>query len=313
MTDFFHLHIGEPKSGTTYVQGVLEHNRDALLTAGIVMPAPRLQIRASQDAIRGSANGELWGQMVSELLDSGSQSALVSMETLCRASPQAIERAVTVINGPQVKVIVTVRDVARSLPAQWQQSMQHGKTWTWDDYSAAVISDDGSSPASKNFWSQHDLPRILIDWSQVVGASNVSVVTLPHRGAPPATLWERFSTTLGIAPSDYDTVEPANESLGAASAELLRRLNVALKDDALNERQYNSLVRRVVARQGLAHRRSKESAVELSHQAAPWAAQQAQRIITALESADVNIVGDVQDLVPADTLRVQGTSRLCRV
>jgi len=298
VTDSFYLHIGEPKSGTTYIQGVLEHNRDKLLQAGLVMPEPRLQIRASQDAIRGGAGGELWAQMVGELIDSGAPSALVSMETLCRANPKAIRRALQVISGPQIKVIVTVRDIVRSLPAQWQQSTQHRKTWSWQEYSDAIVSGDDKNPASRNFWSQHDLPRILQDWSAIVTCSQVTVVTLPQRGANPAALWERFAATIGVAPNDYETVEPANESLGAASAELLRRLNVALPPDDFNERQYNTLVRRVIARQGLAQRRKQETAVALHARVAPWAQREASRIIAAIDSSGVQVVGDVDDLVP---------------
>lgn len=297
MTDYFYLHVGEPKSGTTYIQGVLEHNRANLLEAGMVMPEPRLQIRASQDAIRG-AGGELWAQMVGELIDSDATSALVSMETLCRANPKAIRRAMQVISGPQIKVIVTVRDIARSLPAQWQQSTQHRKTWSWQEYSDAVVNGDDKNPASRNFWSQHDLPRILEDWSAVVEPNNVTVVTLPQRGAPPTTLWERFASAIGVRPDSYETVQPANESLGAASAELLRRLNAALPADELSERQYNVLVRRVIARQGLAQRRSKESVVALHSRAAPWAHEEASRIIAAVESSGVNVVGDTEELVP---------------
>jgi len=301
VTDSFYLHIGEPKSGTTYIQGVLQHNREKLHQAGLVMPDPRMQIRAAQGAIRGGADEELWAQMVGGLINSGASSALVSMETLCRANPKAIRRALKAISGPQVKVIVTVRDIARSLPAQWQQSTQHRKTWSWQEYSDAVVSGDDKNPASRNFWSQHDLPRILHDWSAVVTPSQVTVVTLPQRGAPPATLWERFAATIGVSGDKYETVDPANESLGAASAELLRRLNLALPPDDFNERQYNTLVRRVIARQGLAQRRSQESAVALHTKAAPWAQREASRIIAAIGSSGVEVVGDVNELVPVAT------------
>ena len=46
-----YLHIGEPKTGTTFVQQVLWRNRSALAQFGIMLPGPRplAHWRAAQD------------------------------------------------------------------------------------------------------------------------------------------------------------------------------------------------------------------------------------------------------------------------
>ena len=44
VTQRVYLHVGAPKSGTTYIQGVLEHNRARLADAGVLVvgrAAPR--------------------------------------------------------------------------------------------------------------------------------------------------------------------------------------------------------------------------------------------------------------------------------
>ena len=133
MTPTIHLHIGEPKSGTTYLQAMLDENRKALEAAGLLTPGPREQIRAAQDAIRRRSDGELWQALADKLLAWSGPTALVSMETLCRAHPSAVKRAVNAFGDAEVRVHVTARDVLRSLPAQWQQSTQHRKTWTWPE------------------------------------------------------------------------------------------------------------------------------------------------------------------------------------
>ena len=298
MTPVVHLHIGEPKSGTTYLQAMLEENRSALESAGLITPGKRAQIRAAQDAIRGTSDGQLWRALADELLGWSGPSALVSMETLCRAGPPAVKKAVQAFHGADVRVHLTVRDVLRSLPAQWQQSTQHRKTWSWSEYAAAVVTDDASHPATNNFWSQHDLEKILKRWVKVVGEQNVTVTTVPQPGSMPLLLWQRFSEALELPAVDITPAEQSNEALGQISAELMRRVNVAIEPLQFSEKQYNQAVRAVLAREVLAPRRAKEPKVVPPASARPWAAHQSDRIIDAVRASGVRVVGDLDDLRP---------------
>lgn len=298
MSPTIHLHIGEPKSGTTYLQAMLEENRAVLESAGLVTPGKRAQIRASQDAIRGTSDGALWSALADQLLQWQGSSALVSMETLCRANPPAVKKAVQAFHGADVHVHLTVRDVLRSLPAQWQQSTQHRKTWSWSEYATAVVTNDDSHPAANNFWSQHDLEKILKRWVKVVGRQNVTVITVPQPGAEPQLLWQRFSHALGLPPVDVTSAQQANESLGQISAELMRRVNVAIEPLQFTDKQYNQAVRAVLARDVLAPRRGKEPKVLPPASAQSWATRESDRIIDAVQGSGVQLVGDLDDLRP---------------
>jgi hypothetical protein len=298
MTPTIHLHIGEPKSGTTYLQAMLEENRDVLERAGLLTPGPREQIRAAQDAVRRRSDGQLWRALADKLLSWSGTSALVSMETLCRAHPSAVKRAVQAFGDAEVRVHVTARDVLRSLPAQWQQSTQHRKTWTWPEYCGAVVRGDKRHPATNNFWSQHDLETILGRWSNVVGAENVYVVTVPQPGAAPSELWQRFANAVSLPPVEVASVKPSNESLGEISAELMRRVNEAVEPLELTERQYNHTVRAILAREVLAPRRSSEPKVLPPPEAGPWAEGESRRIMAAVTASGVHVVGDLDDLRP---------------
>ncbi len=293
-----HLHIGEPKSGTTYLQGVLHENRAELKENGLLLPGHREQIRASQDAIRGKDDGTMWSELVSSLLTSDVSQSLISMETLCRAEGAAVRRAVSALGTADVRVYITARDLVRSLPAQWQQSTQHHKTWSWHEYFEAVVESRKGHPAFRNFWSQHDLEAILKRWSAAVPIDHITVITLPPAGADPEILWRRFAEAIGIGSANYRMVNPANESLGASSAELLRRLNVSLADSGLSEKKYNTVVRSTLARQILAGRRQRETKVALPSTAGPWATREAERIIDAVGSSGVNVIGDLAELRP---------------
>jgi hypothetical protein len=301
MTPTIHLHIGEPKSGTTYLQAMLEENRATLEGAGLLTPGPREQIRAAQDAIRRTSDGALWQALADRLLQWSGTDALVSMETLCRANPPAVKRAASAFGDADLRVHITVRDTLRSLPAQWQQSTQHRKTWTWHEYATAVVSADKSHPATNNFWSQHDLETILQRWTKVAGAQNVYVITVPQSGADPTLLWRRFADALGLPTVDVQSVAPSNESLGVVSAELMRRVNEAVEPLDLSEQQYNTAVRAFLAREVLAPRRSDEPKVLPPTAAGAWAEAEADRLIAATRRLDVNVVGDLEELRPASS------------
>lgn len=298
MTPTVHLHIGEPKSGTTYLQAMLEQNRGSLEAVGLLTPGPREQIRAAQDAIRHRSDGQLWQALADRLLAWPGSHALVSMETLCRANPAAVKRAVRAFGAAEVRVHVTVRDVLRSLPAQWQQSTQHRKTWTWPEYAGAVVSSDSRNPATNNFWSQHDLEAIVDRWGKLVGAENVYVITVPPAGADPLLLWQRFTQALALPAVEVAAVKPSNESLGEVSAELMRRVNVAIEPLELTEKQYNHTMRAILARDVLAPRRSAEPKVLPPPEAAAWAEREAQRMIAAVTASGVRVVGDLDELRP---------------
>lgn len=298
MTPTVHLHIGEPKSGTTYLQAVLEENRASLETDGWLLAKPRQQIRAAQDLIRDHGAGGGWREMATSLLEWRGTDVLVSMETLCRADPDAAASAISAFGQADVRVYVTVRDVARTLPAQWQQTTQHSKTWTFAEYVDGVTQSGPRSPVARNFWSQHDLAKTLTRWTKPLAADHVTVITVPGRGGDPNLLWQRFAGALGLRAERYRTVRPANESLGAASAELLRRVNVQLETTQLSKQQYNSLVRGVLARDVLAARRDVEQKVALPVSTQPWAEREAQRLIDAVTSSGVQVVGELDDLRP---------------
>ena len=124
--------------------------------------------------------------------------------------------------------ILTVRDIGRLVVAQWQTEMRSRRPWTLDDYCAAAAG-TGTHERAKfmhdHFWLRHDYGAILARWKREVGADNVVVVTVPQSGTDPQELWRRFCLACDIDTPPTSSAEPRHESLGAASAELMRQLN----------------------------------------------------------------------------------------
>src|SRR5262245_43825498 len=132
------------KTGTTYVQGMLYANRDALADAGVHLPGKTWgsQVRAVQD-ILGLAERDpfilerstgAWARLLEEIRSRDAGISVVSMEFLSGATPRQARRVLDSLGWAEVHVVVTVRDTVRAMPAQWQTSIHNGATFTWPHY-----------------------------------------------------------------------------------------------------------------------------------------------------------------------------------
>lgn len=301
-----HLHIGAHKTGTTYVQAVLRSNKVRLADDGVLVPGDRRRdsVKAARQLVKWdpkarSEPGNAWDAVVADINGWSGPAAIFSMEFLSRASNRQAKYAVKSLpQHTHVKVILTVRDVARLVPAQWQSSMRQGRTWTLQEYADAVASDDVSDPAYRHFWARHDSGPILARWCALVGKENVTVITLPPSGSAPDELWRRFSTATGIEPDRYESATRKNASLGAASAEVMRQLNAVKPQKKVARRAYRRSVNGALSHKVLDLRRSQEDALTLPDGLDAWAREQAQRITSQIQAVDPVVIGDLQDLMP---------------
>ncbi|HEY0773522.1 MAG TPA: sulfotransferase [Nocardioidaceae bacterium] len=303
------LHVGLPKSGTTYLQAVLGKNKAALKQrARLLYPGDawgrqveavkdvrRMKIPPSQKAVVSGA----WDRLVAEM-QAWPDDSLMSMEWLCMATPAQIERIAADLAPAEVHVVFTVRDVARTVPAAWQEFSQNRSTWRWPEFLEQVTGEDpmGTS-AGKAFWGQQDMEMLLERWGASVPAERLHVVTLPQSGADPAELWRRMAQVVDIDPEGYDLSDlGSNASLGLESAELMRRVNERLQEQGLSVPVYNRVFKHNVAKNILATRKGQESKVLLPAEYHDWARARADQQIRAIETSGARVVGDLDDLRP---------------
>src|SRR5262249_23421345 len=219
------LHIGEPKTGTTFLQQVMWRNRSELAAQGVVLPGhhPQDHFRASQD-LRGIAKlasdpagpwtGE--GEILARQAQQAGRTAVSSHELFSAADEQQADRAVRSLLPAEVHVVLTVRDTATLLPAEWQETVKHRNARAWEDWLGDVIDRESSDPGRRRwwFWRVHDTMAILSIWSRHLPAEHVHVITTPPRGSASGLLWQRFASLLGIDPGRVDlTPAPPNSSL----------------------------------------------------------------------------------------------------
>lgn len=230
MTERVYLHVGAPKSGTTYLQGVLAANREQLAARGVLVVGRRrvdlvhagMVVREDPrlDGLPARA-AEAWDRLVAEITAWSGPSAVVSYELLAGATGEQAARAISSLGEREVHVVITTRDLGRSLPSAWQERLKFGLTTPLDEWTPPPASVERSEWG----WRTLDPAGVAGRWGQTLPPERVHLVPVPRSGTPDE-LWRRFAAACSI--EDVEGVPPAarsNDGLGAAAAEVLRRVN----------------------------------------------------------------------------------------
>ncbi len=137
------LHVGLPKTGTTYLQAVLAHHRDALREAGVLYPFVRpqamflgaVEVRGSREKFGLSAEdvAGAWAALCDRVRAHDGLS-VISHEILGGAEPDEIAAALRPLAGVEVDVVVTARDLGRQATAHWQEEVKLGDVRSFADF-----------------------------------------------------------------------------------------------------------------------------------------------------------------------------------
>ncbi|TDD68430.1 hypothetical protein E1293_36920 [Actinomadura darangshiensis] len=303
-----YLHIGAPKSGTTFLQGLLWSNAQALSEAGVLLPGGSFggQVQATRDLRQvepepdepGPSWDGAWDGLADQIKESGHRVAVLSHEVLCAADAAAAGRAVASLAPCEVHVVYSARDLAGLLPSEWQEYVKHRYHFDFEHWLREVVDGPRDGGAAGWFWQVHDIPEVLGRWVPHVPPERVHVLTMPGPDAPRERLWERFAGLLGIDPAVADLTEArANTSLSWTETELLRRVNSAVDMDAPMW-LYHRLVTEVLALKVLPGR-GEDGRVPLPPERLAWADEKARELVESVRSAGYDVVGDLDELLPA--------------
>jgi hypothetical protein len=306
MSRVVQLHIGAPKTGTTYLQNRLALNAKSLAAHGVHFPTgsamvgPELfQFRAALDLLGqdwggspGHAEGS-WDTLVRRV-KRRSGTVVISHEILAPANADQVAKVMRDLSGSEVHVVYSARDLARQLPAAWQESIKRGRRWSYRRFLDQV--EKGRA------WSYHayEIPSVLGTWGTGLPPDRVHVVTVPqaqHGGPYGDLLWLRMCEVFGIdpdwAPLDSDRF---NRSLGVAEAQVIRQLNRRVDRATRRDPAYDVLIRGMLAQRELAKRKSPP--VRLPPERFAWVEERTERWIEWIEGSGVHVVGDVDELRP---------------
>lgn len=301
------LHVGTPKTGTSYLQDVLFRNRDRLAAQGLLYPAERFdgQFLAALDLMRLP-----WGGLEKQAVGAWDELAakarawegtvVISHEILATAQRADIRRALESLGHPEreVRVVLSVRDLVRQIPAEWQENVKHRRTLRYSRFLSQIQNPDRPGKVAPWFWGAQDVPDILGRWGAELDPSRVTLVTVPPSGAPRDLLWQRFVEAFGLDRFRYDLhTERANPSMGVPETALMRRIN-RRANAVVSPAAYRPLVRELLGHQTLALREGSPR-LSVPPEVWAWADELARTWITDLGARGYNVVGDLNDLSPA--------------
>lgn len=308
------LHVGMPKSGSTYLQGILANNRRALREQGFIYPYVQ-QEGMFHAAVEMSGRPEPWG-LTSEqvdgtfdrLLGKGRRSGLdvvISHENFGNAGDAQIAEIATRVDDFETHLVLTVRDPIRMIAARWQERVKNGDPSSFAEVAEELLAKLPEDPVAQptGYWPAQNLPWMLERWAPVAPPERMHVVITPAGGGDRDLLWRRFAEALGM---DADAVDVgharSNESLGAAQVAFLRQVILAL-DDRLPQPWYAEIVKRWFAQSVLSTVRSRKAVTPA------WVAERMAGLATSwtavVRDGSFQVHGDLAELfsapAPADT------------
>jgi hypothetical protein len=304
------VHVGAPKTGTSFVQEILFASRERLAERGTCYPADRFDAHflAALDLMQLSWGGlereavGAWDRLAAKVR-ACPDTAIVSHEILATASRAQVARALESLasGDTEVHVLLSARDLVRQIPAEWQENVKHRRTTSYADFLAHLQDPSRQEGVASWFWGVQEVPDILDRWGGTLPREHVHLVTVPPAGSPPHLLWNRFAQVLGLDPEEFalDQVR-RNASLGVTEAAVVRRLNEEVADLVPNH-HYRAIVREALVHQNLAADR-RSARLSLPPEVWEWAAQLSRQWVSDLAQRGYDVVGDLDDLLPAEPL-----------
>jgi hypothetical protein len=154
MTKKVHLHVGTPKTGTSYLQHVLFHNRRLLRLKGVSYPADRFDahflaaldlMRMPWGGLEAQAIGR-WGRLAEKVRDFHGTS-IISHEILATASRAHIGRALG-SHGPRLAVPKRHEEWVRRRAERLREELTAGRYSLHGDLALLVPASAGAQPPS---------------------------------------------------------------------------------------------------------------------------------------------------------------------
>lgn len=296
------LHVGTPKSGTTFLQRALWRHQEELDAIGVTC-AGRRHFEMFHAAIELRGSHGFWGKDADELegtwqrLCDGARAypgiTIMSHELLGAARREQVDAGLAALEGLDVHLVVTARDLARQVASDWQERVKNGNAVTFADFCANV-----GLERQNGFWRNQHLIGILDRWAHDLPPENVHLVVGPPPGSAPDVLWRRFGDAAGFDASTFDPTtheSTANQTLGAVQVAVLRRVNEVLAG-RIQQPAYSKVVKRVFAQTILAGQSSAPAQCppDLVERLAEIATRQNNRIVRR----GYQVHGDLDELVP---------------
>ena len=329
------VHIGPRKTGTTYLQRVLQQLSPSLKAKGVLYPT---DYRGQEDYNHVGAVSDLthneeskesnrwtgkdgsgWTGLA-EAVASWDGTAIISAEMIGGLRPAAAKRMLEGLSASTVDIVITMRDLGRILPSSWQQHVRNTHTQSYRRYLERRASERGDLPPiqmqaewdaerHQTFWRSYAYGALVRRWQELVGGDHVSVVTLPPAGSPSNLLWDRFRAALAVdaLPETAPKLPAFIANIGSTRSEavFLHALNVEAKRRGWNRKTANELQQQLLS-SGFLERPDRGGPLLLPRSYLGTVREWVDVDIADMATTDVVVHGNVEDLRVLDSAASHG-------
>lgn len=233
------IHVGQMKSGTTFIQQILKHNKKNIMDKGFLYPGELLNQQHACYGICGKnipwvTPNKRWTQLGNDVLEeinSATGNVIMSAEALSCMNESGIEQFVESLGGID-KVVITVRNLHKTLSSAWQQSLKGGSTKSINEFFHGLVE---TRQDENGFWRNYAFGNTAKWWAKY---AEVNIVVASESNDK-YKIWEDFSSVVGLPDVSYPAfdAEASNSSLYYEDAEILRLFNSGLISKAKDERE----------------------------------------------------------------------------
>lgn len=219
------LHVGQHKTGSTYLQKRIYDDRDRLASLGILYPVEFWSIFAHH-ALPAGLSWDLDQSVVDHLnrliaADFASfPTVILSSENFCFLSPERLAIVRDAFAGWDISVIYYARRLSGFWPSHWQELVKHGHDNTFSEYMNATL-----QPTR----SLRDYPDQIVQlgtFADVFGYDNLSVVAYDNAMDRGEDIYDLFLKHMLGVPAGAEASRQINASFKPARTEILRALNM---------------------------------------------------------------------------------------
>jgi hypothetical protein len=303
------LHVGFHKTGTTSLQDALNRNRAGLLTQGLFYPKTKRFYAQHEFAWSVGQRGGGWKEFggsqagpgparrMFRVIRSSKQDVIISSEFLSELTPSKIQKLVSSIGDKDLRVIFTVRPLAKILPSAYQQEVKNGSKLVFDSWLERVLEPEKENRNKTRFWTRHSHNIEIAKWAGIVGKERITVIVADE--SKPEFLTDSFFKLVHADTSNFveSEKEVVNRSMDLAEIELLRRINEKF-DRNLGWDEYVVGIRNTLVKTWTGSAPSTNSPGRLANPSEFKEAIEAKalEVTLGIRSLGVNVIGDVESL-----------------
>lgn len=296
------LHVGQMKSSTTFVQGILSRNRERLNDLGFYYPGNFLNHQGAVYGLCGSSipwmkDNARYKVQAKELIEEVSSakkkgfSVIISSEALSSSDKAGIENFLSAIGGAD-KSIFSIRSFFKTLPSAWQQTLKTGSNVSIGTFFEQMSS---TWPTRSDRWKTYSYGKCSENWANYL---DVEAFIIPNKINQLDESWQLFCQTVGIPRPDTFVLpkKESNTSFSIETSEILRALSVVSNEEKLNFSEVVAFYFKYFVNGSEKVGRSIYPPIEYRHDLEKWSEEET----GYLKKYANNIQGDLNSLVNYD-------------